>query len=89
MYARLKQKLAITSSSQALTTVTTYGNVAISALMKDIARVACGYISSTSDINSEIWDTANSEVVRSTNPGWSEYQSNYVNTSTNIPTDTT
>ena len=88
MYARLRQKLAIAGSSQVLTTATSLGNVATSALMKDIARVACGYISSTADLNSELWDTANSEIVRTVAPGWSEYQSNYVNTATNIAKDT-
>jgi hypothetical protein len=61
----------------------------MSLMMKDIGRVITGYVTTTSDLNPDLWDIPNSEIVRTVAPGWNEYQSNYVNTSTNIPTDLT
>lgn len=66
-------------------TTTSLGNTALSLLVKDIGRLLTGQITNTAGLNSEIWDAANSEVVNTVPAGWSEYQSTYLNTSTNIP----
>lgn len=84
MYARIRQKLAITSSTQTVT-ATSLGNIALSLLIKDIGRLVTGQITSAAQLNSQIWDIPNSEVVNTVGAGWSEYQSDYLNTSTNIP----
>ncbi len=83
MYARIRQKLAITNSGQTVTT-TSLGNVALSLLMKDIGRLITGLATSVNDLNSEIWDLPNSEVISSIGAGWSEYQTNFLTTSTNL-----
>lgn len=85
MYARLRQKFAIASSSTAVTTTTALGSNATSLIMKDMARLMTGAITSTAGLNSEIWDIPNCEVVNNVAAGWSEYQTNYTTTSTNIP----
>lgn len=87
MYARLRQKFAIANSSTTVTT-TALGNNAISLVMKDLARLMTGAITSTAGLNSEIWDIPNCEMVNNVAAGWSEYQSNYTTTSTNVPNTT-
>jgi len=91
MYARLRSKITITSSNQTANSPNSnsLGTIAMSLYMKDMARVITGYITTTSDLNPNLWDIPNSEIVRTVAPGWNEYQSNYANTSTNIPIDTT
>lgn len=88
MYARLRQKLAIATAGQTVTT-TALGSNAISLLMKDLVRLMTGAVTSTAGLNSDIWDTANSEIVNNIPAGWSEYQTNYSTTSTNIPASPT
>ena len=83
MYARLTQQLSITSATQTVTT-TALGSNALSLMLKDIARVITGQVSSVNDLNAEIWDTANSEIIAS-NTGWSEYQGTYTTTNTELP----
>ena len=85
MYARLRQKFAIASSSTTVTTTTALGNNAISLVMKDLVRLMTGAVTSTSGLNSEIWDVPNCEVVNDVPAGWTEYQTNYSTSSTNIP----
>lgn len=85
MYARLRQKLAIPNSSTTVTTTTALGNNAISLVMKDLVRLMTGAVTSTAGLNSEIWDAASSEIINTVPAGWSEYQTTYSTTSTNIP----
>lgn len=87
MYARLRQKIAITTYTQTVVSSGT-GTNAASVLMKDIARVICGKVTSVNDLNPAVWDIPNCEIVASVAPGWDEYQSNYLTTATNIPIDT-
>lgn len=88
MYARLRQKFAIASNTTAVTTTTALGSNAVSLVMKDMARLMTGAITSTAGLNSEIWDIPNCEVVNNVAAGWSEYQTNYTTTATNIPVST-
>ncbi len=88
MYARIRQKLAITNGSQTVTT-TSLGNNALSLLIKDIGRLITGLVTSVNNLNSEIWDIPNSEVISSIGAGWSEYQTNFLTTSTNLTITTT
>lgn len=86
MFARLRQKVIITSQTATANSpnANSLGNIATSLLIKDIARIANGYITTTSDLNSEIWDIANCEVVRTVDPGWQEYQYRRANTNYNL-----
>lgn len=88
MYARLRQKFAIAGTTTAVTTPTALGSTAGSLLMKDLARLMTGAITSTAGLNSEIWDIPNCEIVNNVAAGWSEYQTTYTTTSTNIPPNT-
>lgn len=89
MYARLRQKLVIAGAGTAVSSATSLGSLAASLLMKDLGRVITGLVTNVSGLNSEIWDTANSEIITTTPGGWSEYQSSYLTNSTNIPQDNT
>jgi hypothetical protein len=84
MYARLRQKITFHSATTA--TTTSLGNNTFSLCLKDIGRLLTGLATGVNDLNSEIWDIANSEVVNTVPAGWSEYQTNFLTTSTNITT---
>ena len=86
MFARLRQKIAFSTDTATANSpnANSLGNIALSLLVKDIARIANGYITTTSDLNSEIWDIPNSEIVRTVDPGWQEYQYDRANTNYNL-----
>jgi len=84
MYARLRQKAVWSGNAATIASPQNLGTISTSLMMKDIGRIITGLVTNVSGLNSNIWDTANSEIVNTVAPGWSEYQSNYLTTSTDV-----
>ena len=88
MYAKLRMKQAFLVPTTALATATSEGTKAFSVMIKQVAKLLTGQITSVSQLNTEIWDTAYCEIIPTVNPGWSEYQTTYLSTSTDLPIST-
>lgn len=82
MFARIRQKILVDHT----TTVTSNGTGTngASVLLKDIARLICGNVTSLNQLNPAIWDIAGSELITTVSGGWSEYQTNLTTTETNM-----
>ena len=85
MYARLRMKQLYAIPGTTLATATAEGTKTLSVMCKQIAKLLTGQITSTSQLNVEVWDIPNCEIIATVGAGYTEYQTTYLSSATDIP----